>query len=157
MSSRHKLLARICASYLIACMLVAGCLELVTAHYQAAVESAEDLQLDGILNRQVEDLAWSRYTAGVATLARDVSQEAQLRNCLERGDLVAFQASLKETWHRAAVTLGDISVLGVTVLRADGATITSEGDLSHTSSGTNIGALISQRQSVDRLRIFTEL
>ena len=157
MTSRHKLLATIVASYAIACLSIAGCLELVTERYQAAVEAAEDLQINGILNRQVEDFAWNRYAESVRDLARDISQESQLRRLVDAGDVTALAAALPQTWRRAALTSGDIVVCGVTALRLDGTVLAREGALADASLDTDIGDAVSQRQGIDRLKILTRV
>src|ERR1700709_2817953 len=86
MTNRHRLIATIVTSYVIACLAVAGCLDHVAARYEAAMETAEDLQLDGILNRQIDDLAWHRYADEVKDLARDIAQEPKIRQLVESGD-----------------------------------------------------------------------
>ncbi len=155
MTYRHKLLATVVASYAIACLAVAGCLEVVTARYQAAVEAAENVQLDGILNRQVDDLLWTRHAELVRDLARDIAQEPELRRLVEAGDTAALQLALPGTWRRAVVTSGSVAVLGVAALRPDGTTLKNVGALSPTSEELDIEAVVSRREGIDRFKILT--
>src|SRR5690242_17312738 len=117
MTSRQKLLAAIVGSYAIACLAAAGCLQLVTARYESAVENAENVQLDGILNRQVDDLAWRRYGEAAVGLARDISQEPQIKKLVGTGDFVALWSALPPMWHRATVTSGEVALLGIGAYR----------------------------------------
>jgi len=157
MTSRHKLLATIVVSYAIACLAIAGCLELVTARYETAVEIAEDQQLNGILNRQVEDLAWNRYAEVVRNLSRDVSQEPELRRLVAAGDIAALQAALPDTWRRSAVTSGDVVVFGVAVLRPDGTALATEGEVAQGSADADIGSTVARRRGMDRLTVLTRV
>jgi diguanylate cyclase (GGDEF)-like protein len=157
MTSRHKLLATIVVSYAIACLAIAGCLELVTARYETAVEIAEDQQLNGILNREVEDLAWNRYAEVVRNLSRDVSQEPELRRLVAAGDIAALQAALPDTWRRSAVTSGDVVVFGVAVLRPDGTALATEGEVAQGSADADIGSTVARRRGMDRLTVLTRV
>jgi diguanylate cyclase (GGDEF)-like protein len=157
MSSRHKLLWTVIASYVIALVVAAGCLLIVTAGYEVAVENAEDLQLDGILNRQIDDLAWHRYAENVSDLARNLSQEPRIRSLVESGDSGSLEAALPQTWHRGAVTLRDVELIGVTVLRADGTVMARQGSLSPAPADFDIQAIVSQRDGIDRLKILTQV
>jgi len=119
-TSRHKLLATIIASYAIACLAVSVCLDLVTTWYEAAVENAENRQLDGVLNRQIDDRIWHHHAEVVLALARAVAQEPQIRRLVETGDMDGLRNALPQMSRREAVTSGAISILGVAATRADG-------------------------------------
>src|SRR4051812_47377869 len=157
MTSRQKLLAAIIASYAIACGAAAGCLYLVTARYEAAVESAENLQLDRILNRQIDDLAWHRYAEVVSGLARDIAQEPQIRSLVAAGDFVSLWDALPHMWHRSAVTSGEVALLGIGALRGDGSKLANEGAIAPTVDDLDIQRILSQRQGIDRLKILTRV
>lgn len=156
-SSHQKLLWTIIASYAIAILAAAGCLHLVTSRYQAAVESAETLQLDGILNRQVADLAWNRYAETVSGLARDISQEPEIRSLVEAGDIASLQAALPQAWHRGAVTFGQVALLGVEAIGADGTVLASQGSVSRRRADLDIQTILSRREGPDRLKILTRV
>jgi len=157
MTSRHKLLWTVIASYAIALAVATGCLLIVTSGYEVAVENAEDLQLDGILNRQVDDLAWHRYAENVSDLARDLSQEPKIKALVAAGDPAALQAALPQTWHRGAVSSSDVELLGVTVLRADGTILARQGSVSPAPADFDIQTIVSQRDGIDRLKILTQV
>src|SRR5215467_13054410 len=95
-TDRQKLLATVVASYAVACLAVGVCSELITTRYEAAVESAENLHLHTMLNRQIDDLAWHRYADGIRALARDISQEPGIRRLVEAGNSASLEAALPQ-------------------------------------------------------------
>ena len=156
-TSRHKLLATIIASYAIACLAVSVCLDLVTARYEAAVENAENQQLDGVLNRQIDDRIWHNHAESVSALARAIAQEPQIRHLIEADDIAALRSALPQMSRREAVTSGAIALLGVAATRADGTMLTNDGGVPFASPDMDIPKLLSGRSGVDQLKVLTRV
>ena len=73
LTSRQKLLATIIGSYVTACLATSVCLLVVTARYEMTVADAENRQIDGVLNRLIDDRIWGVYADKLNGLARDIA------------------------------------------------------------------------------------
>ena len=157
LTSRQKLLATIIGSYVTACLATSVCLLVVTARYEMTVADAENRQIDGVLNRLIDDRIWGVYADKVNGLARDIAQENSLRRLLGTSDFESLQNELPQLGRRSVVTTGEISLLGVAVVTSDGAVAASDGAVPMANQNFDISGLLSARRGVERLKVMTQV
>jgi hypothetical protein len=152
MLARQKPNAIVIASYAVACIAVGLCLYLVTARYESVEEIAENQQTDGILNRQINDVAFRLQTEVVGALARDIAQDFKTKRLVEVNDSASLKLALPDLWRRGSVTSGAINLLGITIVRADGSIFASEGGFP-LDSGMGVQTFVTEYEGIDRLKI----
>lgn len=151
MTHRRKLLSILIASAALSCLAALCAMYFATGRYQKAVQDSQIERASYIVNQYVNTTVWRRFAANVGDLARDISQEDNIRKAVGATDRDWLKLLLPDVSRRSAVTSGEITIMGITVYRGDGTTIAEYVAAPKLGSIAALSDLLAKRQGNDRL------
>ena len=151
MTHHRKLVSILIASAVLSCMTASGAMYLATDRYQQAVQDSQIERTSYIINQYVSEAVWRRFAANVGDLARDISQEDNIRKAVVATDRERLKQLLPDVSRRNAVTSGTIPVMGVTIYQGDGTAIAEYVTGLELGSTATLSDLLAKRQGNNRL------
>lgn len=151
MSHPRNLLAVLVASAVASTAAAWAAMTFVSTQYEEAAVGAEVARVEYIMNRTVFDRAWARYAADASTLAQEIGQDAALRTAVASGNSTTLAGLLPNAWGRNVVTSGQMPLLGVSVMKADGSLIAEHSPNNAVRAPGVIAERLKARQGNERL------
>jgi signal transduction histidine kinase/CheY-like chemotaxis protein/HPt (histidine-containing phosphotransfer) domain-containing protein len=151
MTHHRKLVSILIASAVLSCMTASGAMYLATDRYQQAVQDSQVERTSYIINQYVNEAVWRRFAASAGDLARDISQEDNIRKAVVAADRDRLRQLLPDVSRRNAVTSGTIPIMGVTIYQGDGTTIAEYITDPKLGSTATLSDLLAKREGNNRL------
>jgi methyl-accepting chemotaxis protein len=152
MTHRRKLFSVLTASAILSCIAALGAMYFATERYQKAVQDSQIERASYIVNQYVNTTVWRRFATNVGNLARDISQEDNIRKAVGATDRDWLKQLLPDVSRRSVVTSGEITIMGITVYRGDGTTIAEYVTTPALGSTAMLSDPLAKRQGNDRFQ-----